>query len=666
MTRFLSRLGLAALAAWSVSAACAHAGDKVVFAPPPAWVDLPAPPDAAVGGDGPALKLLFDDNQSRIGPGGDDFFNRRVYKVLKPEGLSSLTSQSLTWDPAVETLTLHTIAIHRGDQVIDLLKDKDKVLVIRRETGLEEGALDGRLTANRQIDGLQVGDIVDVAWTMTRHDPVARGHSEDFEGLSSGVTGRYRVKISWPADDPVRWRATPGFGQPTITTADGRTTLYWDATNVEPPDPPVGAPARYAAIGRLFASSFGRWEDVSAMIYPLFDKAATLEPDSALKVEAAAIAARSTDPKVRAFEALQLVEGKVRYFFVGTDDGGYIPASADETWRRRFGDCKGKTVLLLALLRQLGVQAEPALVSTQQGDGMDQNVPGLGWFNHVIIRATIDGKVYWLDGTRQADLGGLQTLSPPAWRWALPLRSAGAPLEPIVQAPLDRPQMEVTLTLDARKGLDVPAAAELRVRVTGDLALAMRIASAQASKADLERVTRQAFAKGMSWITAKDVAWRDLPDQNAFEIVLTGVADMDWRDNPDVHLREFRIPDTTASAGGKPFATREQGFEQDAPYLVPYPFSVGGRMDIALPDGGKGFSVRPLNVAETVGGYEIKRSDAITDGHVVFDVSLRTVVSEVPASDAAAANKEMRRLGDEQEYIRAPPEPATGAAKPAA
>ena len=662
MTRFLARMGLAALAAWSVSATCSFAADKPVFAPPPAWVDVPAPPDAPLGGDGPALKMLFDDNQSHISPSGDDFYNRRVYKVLKPEGLSSLTSQSLTWDPAVETLTIHTLAIHRGDQVIDLLKDKDKVLVIRRETGLEEGALDGRLTATRQIDGLQVGDVVDVAWTMTRHDPVAHGHSEDYEGLSGGVTSRYRVRMSWPSDDPVRWRASPGFGKPTVTTANGRTTLFMDATNIQPPDAPIGAPARYAVIGRLYASSFGRWEDVSALISPLFDKAAQLEPDSPLRAEAAAIAARSTDPKVRAFEALQLVEGKVRYFFVGTDDGGYIPASADETWRRRFGDCKGKTVVLLALLRQLGVQAEPALVSTQQGDGMDQNIPGLGWFNHVIIRATIGGKVYWLDGTRQSDIGGVDWLSPPPWRWALPLRAAGAPLEPIVQPALTRPQMEVNLTLDARKGLDVQAPTELRVKLTGDLALVMRVATAQASKADIEKLTRQAFAKGMSWITTKDVTWRDLPEQNAFEIVMTGVADMDWRDNPDVHLREFRFPETTTA--GKAYPTRDPGFESDAPYLVPFPFFVGGNIDIALPDGGKGFTVREVNLTEVVGGYDIRRTEAIKDGHVVITAWIKTVTPEVSVAEAMAANKEMRRLGDIQEYVRAPPE--ASAAKPGA
>ena len=92
-------------------------------------------------------------------------------------------------------------------------------------------------------------------------------------------------------------------------------------------------------------------------------KAATIAPDSDLRAEIDAIAKASTDPKVRAFAALRLVEEKTRYFFIGIGDGGYVPAAADETWRRKFGDCKGKTALLLAVLKELNVPAEPALVS---------------------------------------------------------------------------------------------------------------------------------------------------------------------------------------------------------------------------------------------------------------------------------------------------------------
>ena len=46
--------------------------------------------------------------------------------------------------------------------------------------------------------------------------------------------------------------------------------------------------------------------------------------------------------------------------------------TAATTWSRRYGDCKGKTALLIALLRGLGIEAEAALVSTDFGDGLDE------------------------------------------------------------------------------------------------------------------------------------------------------------------------------------------------------------------------------------------------------------------------------------------------------
>jgi len=137
--------------------------------------------------------------------------------------------------------------------------------------------------------------------------------------------------------------------------------------------------------------------------------------------------------------ALALVQEQIRYLFLGMDDGGYVPAAADLTWSRRFGDCKGKTALLLALLRELKVEAEPALVNLGGGDGMNERLPSVAAFNHVIVRATIDGQVYWLDGTRTGDRAGIDELRPPPHRWALPVRARGAELEEIKVPPLDEP-----------------------------------------------------------------------------------------------------------------------------------------------------------------------------------------------------------------------------------
>src|SRR4029079_8794757 len=126
------------------------------------------------------------------------------------------------------------------------------------------------------------------------------------------------------------------------------------------------------------------------------------------------------DPVERAEAALQLVEGQIRYVFVGLDGGNYLPARADDTWQRRFGDCKAKTVLLLALLRELGCQAEPALLDSKGGDGTDKRLPSPGLFDHVLVRANVHRKKYRLRRPRLGDRP-LDMLPPLAAEWALPM-----------------------------------------------------------------------------------------------------------------------------------------------------------------------------------------------------------------------------------------------------
>ena len=642
--------GLALASLWLAAPAFGGSA-KPSFGPPPAWVDIAPVPEASTLDGSPALQTLLDDNQSRLDPAGNVYYTRRALKVLRSEGLSDLTSQSFTWNPDTDALAVHTIAIRRGGKVIDLLKSGQSLLVLRRETGLEAGMLDGRLTATLQLEGLQVGDVLDVAWTITRRDPVTKGRSEDPEGLSTtGITGRYRVRASWPSNDPVRWRTTEGLPKGTITTRDGRSELLVDVANLKAPVPPSGAPLRFAWIGRLYGSSYASWTEVSGQISPLFEQAAALAQTSPLRAEAAAIAARSADPKARAFDALKLVEDKIRYFYIGTNDGGYIPAAADETWRRRFGDCKGKTVVLLALLRQLGVQAEPALVSTQSGDGLDEELPGLLRFDHVLVRATIGGKIYWLDGTREGDAGGVDQQLPPAWRWALPLRPGGAALERIVQPAPDKPMMDIQMHLDASKGVDVPAPARFHLTLRGDLAVSMRLMAARASKEELIRYSKQSVANSVAWFEPKSVDWRDDLQDNSFQLDVTGEADMDWRENPDLHVREFKYGSSTTTA--KLFPAREPGPDQGAPFAVTFPLYVKAALEVVLPDGGRNFTVSGPKVDQTIGEYRVVNSAGIVDGVARFDGSVRTLGPEATAEEATAANKQLRHLDNGSTVIR--------------
>jgi hypothetical protein len=645
------RLFLCSILAVCAGAGSAFAADQPLYGPPAAWVDVaPVPPPPPEDG-APAIQVLLDDHQSQLNPSGDAYYNRRAIRILKPEGLTSVKSMSVIWSPSMESITFHTLRIIRDGKTIDLLTDPMDMLVLRRETNLEQASLDGRITASRQIDGLQTGDILDFAFTRTHADPVLQGHSFDGERKAfPGVAGRYRAIVSWPQGQPVIWKATPGFGEPVVKAVGGRTTLSLDETNALSPKAPIGAPLRFQRVGQLQATSFQTWNEISKLMAPLYAKASTISKDSPLKAEADAIAARTSDAKARTFAALQLVEGKTRYFFIGMGEGGYVPASADDTWVRRFGDCKAKTALLLALLGNLGVEAEPVLVNLGAGDGINELPPSLAAFNHVIVRVKIDGQSYWLDGTRTGDTNP-QAMHAPAHKWGLPVRAQGANLEQIVEPQITVPSTSTVIHIDATKGLETLAPARIIIAYSGVFATQARALLARTPRADFERGFRQQFSNPAGGVEIEQVAWRDDPVRDLFTIELTGTADMDWRKNPDLGVREFRVG---TGAAPRPFPKREPGPNQGAPFAIPYPAFTRTRTEIVLPNGGQGFTARGPSGVARVAGYEIASGTAIQGDVATFTVEQHSVTSEITAAEAEAANREIRKLRDVESFVRAP------------
>jgi hypothetical protein len=572
-----------AFAMSSVAAAgVALAADQPLYGPPSAWVRvLPIPPAAPAGQDSGPTKLLLFNSQAKLGPDGEEFYSESASQILSPQGLTALGNLQRVWDPAIETLTINKLQVLRDGKVIDLLAGGRTFTVLRRETNLDWAMLDGRLTATFQPEGLRVGDVLDMATTLRRRDPALKGYSTDYFRLAhQGVASHIYVREIWPTALPFRWRLTEGLQTPQVSKDVETTELLIDSSNVEAPKAPLSAPARFNDLGTIEVSQFRDWATLSDLMAPLYDKAAKLDPGSALQREAARIAAASADPKVRALAALRLVEDQVRYVFLGMNDGGLVPANAEETWARRFGDCKGKTALLVGLLRELGVEAEPALVNTNGGDGMDTRLPAIGWFDHAIVRAYIGGKVYWLDGTRTGDRD-LDTLIVPPFGWALPVAKAGTPLERLTPAPLAEPSMEQATTIDASKGDYAAAPTKIVILYRGEYAVGTRAAMANASRGDYDRAYRDFLAKTYSWF---NVATLDINDDVAAGLVrmtAEGAGKLDWTQVSD-GSKVYRVP---GSAFAGQIDKRQPGPHADAPYAIPFPSYTRNTWRIVLPSG---------------------------------------------------------------------------------
>ena len=91
---------------------------------------------------------------------------------------------------------------------------------------------------------------------------------------------------------------------------------------------------------------------------------------------------------------------EVRYTGVEFGEAQNIPAFPRETLKRKFGDCKDKAAVLVAMLRGSGVPAYLALLATGPGQDLASDLPGYGNFDHAIVYVP-GAPDLWIDATAE-------------------------------------------------------------------------------------------------------------------------------------------------------------------------------------------------------------------------------------------------------------------------
>lgn len=548
---------------WAITAAVLVHGtayadnNQVQTGPVPNWAtpsELMPVPDNASG-------LVFVRRQDILihldEKGQEQYFGYRI-KILHPNALQ-IGNLSISWNPASGVPVIHTIKVYRGSAVIDVMKTTS-FEVLRREDQLEASKLDGILTAVLRVADLRVGDELEVGFTTRLDDPTLGKNDAGLLVLAANPSpGRYRLELSWDNNRKPNLKTTPDM-PPAIRNLDHAVEFRFDNPGIS--TPPKEAPARYQWQRALEYSDFADWPAVSRVFDPLFTKAAQLAKDSPLKAEARRIVAENASAFDRASAALKLVQQDVRYVYVGLDRGNLTPASADETWQRRYGDCKGKTALLLALLGEMGIEAEPVLANNNGADdGLDQRLPNPRMFDHVLVRAQIDGAAYWLDGT-------MPPVVPPSadptlpYRWVLPVTRQGSALEHLQWWPERRPDEITLIDIDARSGFDQPAKVVNTNILRGVKGLAQQVQFSGVTPDQLRDAMRQQIV-GATWQTVDDVKWRyDLKAQASI-LTISGTWKVDW-ENDGKGARSFALP----GGGFSPPDRRARATDQDQ--TLPY------------------------------------------------------------------------------------------------
>jgi transglutaminase-like putative cysteine protease/tetratricopeptide (TPR) repeat protein len=620
-----------------------------MYGPAPAWVTRATLPPVASGADAPPI-LLFD-SQQRIEGEMLHVYMDMASRAATPETLSQLASLSLPWMPDKGDLTIHELSIQRGAERIDLLAKGQRFTVLRREESMEQRELTGLLTATLPVEGLQIGDVLRLSTSMTIKDPALKGRVDSVVPVlvEPARAGFARMRVSWPKDQPTRWKLLASGITAKPQTRDGYTELEIALPAPKLAELPGDAPVRFRPLPLLETSTFQSWEEVSRTMAPLYATDGLIAEASPLAAEVAAIMKAEPSPAGRAARALRVVQDQVRYLAVLMNGGNHVPQSPARSWDLRYGDCKAKSLLLLAMLKAMGIEAEPVLVSTQLGDWLPQRLPSAAAFDHVIVRAVVDGRAMWLDGTRTG------TRLPDIWdtpalRHALPLRQDGAALISIDLRNDARPLIDLSLEADESSSADLPSIVNVSATYRGDLAGRLGTAN-QLGPQQRRELAQALLGTFLGEAQFADIVFRSDEEAGTVTLSARAATTTPWR------MVDRRLRREAFKLSGQIEFAPDRGRPAWAamPVGIHGPFAIRWRTRLRLPEGGRGYVLEgDPGFTGRVAGHDVARSTVLSEGIVTIEERIDQTGREVGVADIAAEREKLAALKTRAPRLVAP------------
>lgn len=627
---------------------------RFAVGPEPAFVvrqEVPSTWSAgAPGAAGAPWRAWLIDEQVDRRAGRDHVYMDYAYEVKDAALLGEAGRYQITFNPGYQRLVIHRVDLRRNGRWQDRLVP-ETISLARREEDFERDLADGNVTALVVLEDVRVDDLVRVSYSIVGSNPILAGQVLDWSRFGWGspiLKTRLRV-LHEPGSQPRVYREN-GAPTPAIRRTREATEILFEADRV-PAHVDEGAyPNWYQPYPMAQVSKARAWSDVVAWALPLYPPVETLPAD--LEKRLAQWSALK-QPQARVRAALRAVQEEVRYFGVEMGENTHRPNAPGDTWSRRYGDCKDKAYLLTTLLVRMGIPATPALVSTRRGRAIADSPPAAAVFDHVIVRAELEGESLWLDPTLTSEGGDPRDSDLSSYGVALPI-AVGVTAPVPIAAPA-QPNASVLVTERYEPAAD-GGQAKLTVETVyrGRSANHARRSFAGARTEEISRRYAEYYRKrlGELAVTALPVLHDDR-DAN----VLT-VSEQYLLRAPFEGEGNHRALDVYGEALANPTKLPET-IERTGPLNFGMPTRYRHEIEVRLPQRWSA-SVRDESLSVVSDAFRYERGLEVKDREVrlVYDLDMRA--REVPADKVAAHVGELRKVQDSLS-ARLPLEmPATG------
>ena len=368
-------------------------------------VSLLADPSATIAAAAKATRERFPDADSvtiddrvhtRFEPDGTDItWDDEWVKVLTEKGVRSHTGISLDYNERYGDAGILCVEIVGVDGKVRPVDFKKTLKVATDNSSMGANIVDPHdKTLSCTVPGLEPGEIRHVRFFRRTRKARMRNTWADINVLEqTQPIVATTITVDQPKGLPVLHAVVRNGvkvnGKDTVTRAldadlpDGRKLLKWTARDVPQAFPEPSMPAFSRCVQGLRLSTIKDWPTVSRWYWDIcIPHLAKTTPAMTNAVEKIVKGCATEETKIRAL--YKFVSQEVRYMGLTLEDDapGYEPHDVNITFDNRYGVCRDKAALLVAMLRIAGVKAFPVLIHA--GAKIDVEAP-MPYFNHAIV-----------------------------------------------------------------------------------------------------------------------------------------------------------------------------------------------------------------------------------------------------------------------------------------
>lgn len=347
-----------------------------------------------------SVQILLQERQYVIAKDGTVATrNRLIFRVDAQDAVQGWSEIAAAWDPWFQApAQLYARVLESNGQFVEL---DQSTITDAPVKGDDAETYSSEHVRRAPLPGVSVGAIVEEVVETDEKTPYFSGGGLYRTPFGAGVpVARARLTVDLPAAMPFKDAI---YGLPSLVVKreekKGRRHIEYEQTAlpaenrsdiVLPTNDPIAPMVEFA--------TGASWKEVAATYAGIADpQMVPAETQSILPTDL------PTDRAAKIQAIVARLHAEVRYTGVEFGAAKLTPERPAAVIQRHYGDCKDKATLLVAMLREAGIPAYMAVLSTGPGRDVNPALPGMTQFNHAIVYVPAQGaaKALWIDATAE-------------------------------------------------------------------------------------------------------------------------------------------------------------------------------------------------------------------------------------------------------------------------